>query len=83
MSETLTTDSQTQLNGGAFAEMSDEDWEVVEPLLQRNEELFGISLQRLLTVEGEISSPSSVYRKIIPVKSKTLHAEAAWVGHAD
>jgi hypothetical protein len=24
-----------------------------------------------------------VYRKIIPVKSKTLHAEAAWAGHAD
>ena len=75
--------SDSQLNGGAFVDMSDADWEVVEPLLQRNEELFGISLQNLLTVDGDISSPASVYRKIIPVKSKTLHAEAAWVGHAD
>ena len=75
--------SDSQLNGGAFVDMLDEDWEVVEPLLQRNEELFGISLQNLLTVDGDISNPSSVYRKIIPVKSKTLHAEAAWVGHAD
>ena len=75
--------SDSQLNGGAFTEMTDEDWAVVEPMLQRNEEHFGIPMQRLLTVEGEIASPAEVYRKIIPVKSKTLHAEAAWAGHAD
>ena len=75
--------SDSQLNGGAFTEMIDEDWAVVEPMLQRNEEHFGIPLQRLLTVGGELTSPAEVYRKIIPVKSKTLHAEAAWAGHAD
>jgi hypothetical protein len=52
-------------------------------MLQQNEEHFDIPMQRLLTVEGELASPAEVYRKIIPVKSKTLHAEAAWAGHAD
>ena len=75
--------SDSQLNGGAFTDMTDADWEVVQPILYRNQEHFGIPLQRLLTVEGEIRSPAEVYRKIIPVKSKTLHAEAAWAGHAD
>jgi hypothetical protein len=63
--------------------MSEADWAVVEPMLQRNEEHFGIPLQRLLTSGGEVMNPSDVYRKIIPIKSKTLHAEAAWVGHGD
>ena len=63
--------------------MTDEDWDVVEPILQRNQDHFGITLQRLLTVDGEVSNPCNVYRKIVPVKSKTLHAEAAWVGHGD
>ena len=73
--------SESQLNGGTFTEMTDADWSVVEPVLNRNEELFGISLQGLLTVGGIPTSPSDVYRKIIPVKSKALHAEAAWAGH--
>ncbi|MBD61072.1 MAG: glutamate synthase [Euryarchaeota archaeon] len=75
--------SESQLNGGSFVEMTDEDWDVVEPILQRNQDHFGITLQRLLTVDGEVSNPCNVYRKIVPVKSKTLHAEAAWVGHSD
>tara|TARA_B100000959_G_scaffold282179_1_gene348013 strand:- start:2034 stop:4727 length:2694 start_codon:yes stop_codon:yes gene_type:complete len=73
--------SESQLNGGTFTEMTDADWSVVEPVLNRNEELFGITLQGLLTVGGIPKSPSDVYRKIIPVKSKALHAEAAWAGH--
>ena len=52
-------------------------------MLQRNEKHFGISLQRLLTVDGELTSPAEVYRKVIPVKSKILHAEIAWGGHHD
>jgi glutamate synthase domain-containing protein 3 len=75
--------SESQLNGGAFVPMTEDDWKVVEPVLQRNEEHFGITLQRLLTIDGEVISPSDAYRKIIPVKSKMLHAEAAWVGHSD
>jgi hypothetical protein len=62
--------------------MTEADWAVVHPMLQQNEKHFGIPLQRLLTAGGEVMSPSTVYRKIIPVKSKTLHAEAAWAGHA-
>ena len=75
--------SESQLNGGAFTEMTSADWDVVEPVLEKNERHFGITLQRLLTVEGEVVSPYRAYRKIVPVKSKTLHAEAAWVGHSD
>jgi glutamate synthase domain-containing protein 3 len=74
--------SESQLNGGTFTEMTEADWAVVQPMLQRNEKHFGIPLQRLLTAGDEVMSPSAVYRKIIPVKSKTLHAEAAWAGHA-
>ena len=75
--------SASQLNGGEFTELTEADWEVIEPLLLRNEEHFDIPLERLLTVGGERRSPYNVYRKISPVKSKTLHAEAAWVGHHD
>ena len=75
--------SASQLNGGEFTELTEADWEVIEPLLLRNEEHFDIPLERLLTVGGERQSPYNVYRKISPVKSKTLHAEAAWVGHHD
>ena len=74
--------SESQLNGGTFTEMTEEDWTVLQPMLQRNEEHFGIPLQRLLTAGGEVLNPSDVYRKIVPVKSKTLHAEAAWAGHS-
>ena len=75
--------SDSQLNGGEFTELSEADWAVIEPLLMRNEEHFGIPLQRLLTVDGQVCNPAEVYRKIIPVKSKALHAEAAWSGHAE
>ena len=75
--------SSSQLNGGEFTELKEADWEVIEPLLIRNEEHFDIPLENLLTVGGERKSPYEIYRKIVPVKSKTLHAEAAWVGHHD
>jgi hypothetical protein len=34
-------------------------------------------------VDGRLCNPADVYRKIIPVKGKALHAEAAWSGHAE
>ena len=40
----------------------------------------GIQVSRLLTVEGEIRSPSEVYRKIIPLKNKALSVEDSWAG---
>jgi len=56
--------SPDQLNGGAFAEVSREDWNLIEPYLLENELLFGISLDELLTVEGKRRPPQEVYRKV-------------------
>ena len=41
-----------QLNGGEFAEITDADWKLIEPYLEENEKLFGITIERLLTVDG-------------------------------
>jgi glutamate synthase domain-containing protein 3 len=58
-----------QLNGGEYAEMTDADWNLILPYLQENENLFGISLDRLLTVGGAKKIPADVYRKIRPKKA--------------
>ena len=56
-----------QLNGGVFAEVEPRDWALIEPTLRRNEELFGIAVDRdLLTVDGERLPPDQVYRKVVP-----------------
>jgi len=72
--------SSSQLNGGEFTPLAEADWEVIKPLLIENEQHFGIPLQRLLTVEGDVRAPSDVYRKIIPLKNKALSVEDAWAG---
>jgi len=72
--------STSQLNGGEFVELTDADWDVIQPLLVENEEHFGIPLARLLTVAGEMRPPSEVYRKIIPLKNKALSVEDSWAG---
>jgi len=62
-----------QLNGGEFAELTDEDWALILPYLQENERLFGISIERdLLTVNGEVHSPGEVYRKVRAVRLAVL-----------
>ena len=62
-----------QLNGGEFAELTDEDWDLILPYLQENERLFGISIERdLLTVNGEVRSPGEVYRKVRAVRLAVL-----------
>ena len=62
-----------QLNGGEFAELTDEDWDLILPYLQENESLFGISIERdLLTVNGEVRSPGEVYRKVRAVRLAVL-----------
>ncbi|MFN8424316.1 MAG: hypothetical protein U0470_13405 [Anaerolineae bacterium] len=71
-----------QLNGGAFVEFTAADWAVVEPQLRRNETLFGLGVDRLLTVAGVVRPPEAVYRKIAPGQVKALQAEEAWVAHA-
>ncbi len=68
-----------QLNGGEYAEMGAEDWEVARPYLEENERLFGISLRALLTVQGRERKPSEVYRKIRPSGHKALLPEEGWV----
>ena len=58
-----------QLNGGQFAKMIEADWKLIEPYLLENEKLFGITIERLLTVDGEKKAPKDVYRKIRPKKT--------------
>ena len=66
---------EDQLNGGAFAPLTLEDWLLIRPLLEENERLFGISVEQLLTVEGELRRPEEVYRKVSAVKLDVLAAQ--------
>ena len=72
--------STSQLNGGDFVDLEAADWAVLEPLLKENEEHFGIPLDALLSVEGEMKAYSEVYRKIIPLKNRALSVETSWAG---
>ena len=64
-----------QLNGGEFARVTGADWKLVQPYLEENERLFGITIDRLLTVDGERRSPREVYRKIRPKKAAASAAD--------
>lgn len=68
-----------QLNGGAFVDFEERHWDLIRPLLERNEQLYGIPIERLLTAGGSVQSPESVYRAIVPVREKALQPEEAWV----
>jgi hypothetical protein len=62
-----------QLNGGRLADFTVKDWELILPLLEENERLFGISIQKdLLTVGGKPFDPYRVYRKIEPISLQEL-----------
>ena len=64
---------EEQLNGGAFAGLSPEDWRIILPFLKENERLFNVSIDNdLLTVDGVKKSPNEVYRKIFPLKVREL-----------
>jgi len=71
--------TEDQLNGGEYAELRREDWEVARPYLEENERHFGIPLRALLTVRGRELPPSQVYRKIKPSGHKALLPEEGWV----
>lgn len=61
------------LNGGAFAEVSKDDWELILPYLEENEKLFGISIKDdLLTVDGKKLPFNKVYRKVYAVETAAL-----------
>jgi FMN-dependent NADH-azoreductase len=64
-----------QLNGGEFAEITEADWNLIEPYLKANENLFGITIDRLLNVDGSKKIPQAVYRKIRPQKASTVKKE--------
>jgi glutamate synthase domain-containing protein 3 len=68
-----------QLNGGEFAPFTVRDWTLLRPYLAKNESIFGIPLERLLTVNGTMQPPALVYRKILPAGHKALMPEEAWV----
>jgi len=68
-----------QLNGGEFAPLTVQDWDLIRPYLEENESLFGIALNRLLTVDEALLAPARVYRKIRPVGHKALMPEEMWV----
>ncbi|UCH60894.1 MAG: hypothetical protein JSV61_05280 [Anaerolineales bacterium] len=64
--------SAEQLNGGRFTELTEKDWELIEPYLRENERLFEIRLRDLLTVGGEARAPWQVYRKVTVADSGVL-----------
>jgi glutamate synthase domain-containing protein 1/glutamate synthase domain-containing protein 3 len=68
-----------QLNSGEFAPLTARDWTLIQPYLAKNESIFGIPLDRLLTVNGTLQPPELVYRKILPAGHKALMPEEAWV----
>ncbi len=71
--------TEAQLNGGVFAPLGEADWRLIRPYLEANAAHFGISVDRLLTVDGQRLLPERVYRKVQPAEHKALQAEEAWV----
>jgi glutamate synthase domain-containing protein 1/glutamate synthase domain-containing protein 3 len=63
---------ERQLNGGVISPLSDKDWRLIRPYLLENERLFGVRLQDLLTVDGQIRAPQDIYRKVSAVKLSVL-----------
>jgi len=61
-----------QLNGGQFKPFTGEDWALIRPYLEENERQFGIRVEALLTVVGELRQPEEVYRKVGAVQLAAL-----------
>ncbi len=70
-----------QLNGGEFTAFESRHWDLIKPMLEENERLFGVPTSRLLQVNGESLPPERVYRAIIPAGHHALMPEEAWVTH--
>ncbi len=68
---------EDQLNGGAFADLTEADWGLIEPYLLENERLFGIRIEDLLTVDGVQTSPFHVYRKVVVKEQAAILTENA------
>ena len=68
--------SPAQLNGGVFADLREADWLLIQPYLLENERLFGIRLDELLRVNGQLLDPLQVYRKVA-VGASQINSELA------
>jgi glutamate synthase domain-containing protein 1/glutamate synthase domain-containing protein 3 len=66
---------EQQLNGGAFGDLSDEDWGLIKPYLEKNERLFGIRIDDLLMVDGVRREPGEVYRKVAVKEASKILVE--------
>jgi glutamate synthase domain-containing protein 3 len=66
-----------QLNGGEFAALTQQDWDLIRPYLEENERLFGIRVDELLTVDGQRRMPERVYRKVRPIRLRALASSAS------
>lgn len=66
------TVGEDQLNGAKIVSLAPEDWQRILPLLRENEQLFRISVENLLTVDGTIREPQEVYRKVMPMEVGAL-----------
>jgi glutamate synthase domain-containing protein 1/glutamate synthase domain-containing protein 3 len=64
-----------QLNGGKFARVTTADWELILPYLEENQRLFGITVEQLLTVNGQQRKPAQVYRKVVPGSVKIVASD--------
>jgi glutamate synthase domain-containing protein 3 len=64
--------SERQLNGGAFSVLDDKDWRLIRPYLEENQRLFGIRVEDLLTVDGQVREAQEVYRRVSAVKLSVL-----------
>lgn len=62
----LLTDDQ--LNGAEYQKLTEAEWKLILPFLEENERLFGVPVERLLTVNGKRLDPCVVYRKVVPAK---------------
>jgi hypothetical protein len=70
-----------QLNLGAFRPLGADDWKLILPYLEENQRLFGIRINEdLLTVDGVLSQPVEVYRKVMPRKDAEIEADMEGLG---
>jgi len=48
---------------------------LILPFLEENEKLFGITVEQLLTVNGQKRRPAEVYRKVVRGDIKAIASE--------
>ena len=64
--------TEDQLNSGKIVQLTFEDCKLILPYLKENERLYGISIDRLLTVNGKKKNMNKIYRKVVPIPIKAL-----------